>query len=135
MTTAETFVTYTGTMAVLGKGNPVDMVGNYGPGDSYNDLVNWATQVTWSGTYVHAAPWDPDMGSANDDSHGCIHCPTVDAEWFYGRVVDGDVVTVTGSRTRPVAVDNGICTFTLDWSEVVKGSAYGPTLNGAPTSA
>jgi lipoprotein-anchoring transpeptidase ErfK/SrfK len=134
MTTAETFVTYTGTMAVLGKGNPVDMVGNYGPGDSYNDLVNWATQVTWSGTYVHAAPWDPDMGHANDDSHGCIHCPTVDAEWFYGLVLDGDVVTVTGSRTRPVAVDNGICTFTLDWSQVVAGSAYGPTLNGAPVS-
>ena len=134
MTTAETFVTYTGTMAVLGKGNPVDMVGNYGPGDSYNDLVNWATQVTWSGTYVHAAPWDPDMGHANDDSHGCIHCPTVDAEWFYGLVLDGDVVTVTGSRTRPVAVDNGICTFTLDWAQVVAGSAYGPTLNGTPVS-
>ena len=134
MTTAETFVTYTGTMAVLGKGNPVDMVGDYGPGDSYNDLVNWATQVTWSGTYVHAAPWDPDMGRANDDSHGCIHCPTADAEWFYGLVLDGDVVTVTGSRTRPVAVDNGICTFTLDWAQVVAGSAYGPTLNGTPVS-
>jgi lipoprotein-anchoring transpeptidase ErfK/SrfK len=135
MTSAETFVTYTGTMAVLGKGNPVDMVGNYGPGDSYNDLVNWATQVTWSGTYVHAAPWDSDIGFANDDSHGCIHCHTVDAEWFYGRVIDGDVVTVTGSRARTVEVDNGICTFTLDWADVVKGSAYGPTLNGKSVSA
>jgi lipoprotein-anchoring transpeptidase ErfK/SrfK len=135
MTTAETFVTYTGTMAVLGKGNPVEMKGNYGPGDTYDDFVNWATQITWSGTYVHAAPWDPDMGSANDDSHGCIHCPTADAEWFYGIVLDGDVVTVNGSKARTVAVDNGICTFTLDWAEVVKGSAYGPTLNGAPVSA
>ena len=134
MTTAETFVTYTGTMAVLGKGNPVEMKGDYGPGDTYDELVNWATQVTWTGTYVHAAPWDPDMGHANDDSHGCIHCPTADAEWFYGRVIDGDVVTVTGSRQRTVAVDNGICTFTLDWSDLVKGSAYGPTLNGAPVS-
>ena len=135
MTTAETFVTYTGTMAVLGKGNPVEMKGNYGPGDTYDDFVNWATQITWSGTYVHAAPWDPDMGSANDDSHGCIHCPTTDAEWFYGIVLDGDVVTVNGSRARPVAVDNGICTFTLDWADVVKGSSYGPTINGKPVSA
>ena len=135
MTTAETFVTYTGTMAVLGKGNPVRMVGNYGPGDTYDDLVNWATQVTWSGTYVHAAPWDSDIGSANDDSHGCIHCHTADAEWFYGLVIAGDVVTVNGSRERTVAVDNGICTFTLAWSDVVAGSAYGPTLNGAPVSA
>jgi hypothetical protein len=111
------------------------MKGNYGPGDTYDDFVNWATQITWSGTYVHAAPWDPDMGFANDDSHGCIHCPTVDAEWYYGLVIDGDVVTVTGSNARPVAVDNGICTFTLSWPEVVQGSAYGPTLNGTPVSA
>jgi lipoprotein-anchoring transpeptidase ErfK/SrfK len=134
-TSAETFVTYTGTMAVLDKGNPVEMKGNYGPNDTYDDFVNWATQITWSGTYVHAAPWDPDIGSANDDSHGCIHCRTVDAEWFYNQVIYGDVVTVTGSRARPVAVDNGICTFTLDWATLLKGSAYGPTLNGKPVSA
>lgn len=134
-TTAETFVTYTGTMAVLGKGNPVEMKGNYGPNDTYDDFVNWATQITWSGTYVHAAPWDPDIGSANDDSHGCVHCHTADAEWFYNQVIDGDVVTINGSRARTVAVDNGICTFTLDWASLVKGSAYGPTLNGKPVSA
>lgn len=135
MTTAETFVTYTGTMAVLGKGNPVEMKGNYGPGDTYDDFVNWATQITWSGTYVHAAPWDSDIGYANDDSHGCVHCRTEDAEWFYGMVVPGDVVTINGSRARPVTVDNGICTFTLDRPTLVKGSAYGPTVNGKPTSA
>ena len=135
MTTAETFVTYTGTMAVLGKGNPVEMKGNYGPGDTYDDFVNWATQITWSGTYVHAAPWDSDIGYANDDSHGCVHCRTVDAEWFYGLVISGDVVTINGSRARPVTVDNGICTFTLDWPTLLKGSAYGPTVNGKPTSA
>ncbi|HWG22768.1 L,D-transpeptidase [Actinospica sp.] len=134
-TTAETFVTYTGTMAVLGKGNPVEMKGNYGGGDVYDDFVNWATQITWSGTYVHAAPWDSEIGSANDDSHGCVHCHTADAEWFYNQVIDGDVVTINGTRTRTVAVDNGICTFTLDWAGLVKGSAYGPTLNGKPVSA
>jgi lipoprotein-anchoring transpeptidase ErfK/SrfK len=135
MTTEETLVTYTGTMAVLGKGNPVEMKGNYGPGDTYDDFVNWATQITWSGTYVHAAPWDGDIGDANDDSHGCIHCRTEDAEWYYGKVIDGDVVTVTGSRTRTVAVDNGICTFTLDWPTLLRGSAYGATVNGKPVSA
>lgn len=135
MTSAETFVTYTGTMAVLGKGNPVEMKGNYGPGDTYDDFVNWATQITWSGTYVHAAPWDPDIGSANDDSHGCVHCRTADAKWFYEHVIEGDVVSIAGSRARPVAVDNGICTFTLDWASVVRGSAFGPTVNGKSVPA
>ena len=75
------------------------------------------------------------IGSADDDSHGCVHCRTADAEWFYNQVIDGDVVTINGSRARTVAVDNGICTFTLDWPTLVKGSAYGPTLNGKPVSA
>jgi lipoprotein-anchoring transpeptidase ErfK/SrfK len=135
VTTAETFVTYTGTMAVLGKGNPVEMKGNYGPGDTYDDFVNWATQITWSGTYVHAAPWDGEIGHANDDSHGCVHCRTADAEWYYGKVITGDVVTISGSRARAVAVSNGICTFTLDWATLLKGSAYGATINGRPVSA
>ena len=135
ITSAETFVTYTGTMAVLGKGNPVEMKGNYGPGDTNDDFVDWATQITWSGTYVHAAPWDPDIGSANVDSHGCIHCHTDDAAWFYQKVITGDVVTVTGNPTRPVAVADGICTFTLDWPTLLEGSAYGPTRNGVPLTA
>jgi hypothetical protein len=84
---------------------------------------------------VHAAPWDGEIGHANDDSHGCIHCRTEDAEWFYGKVIAGDVVTVTGRRARAVAVDNGICTFTLDWATLLKGSAYGATVNGRPVSA
>ncbi|WP_157436557.1 L,D-transpeptidase [Actinospica robiniae] len=135
VTSAETFVTYTGTMAVLGKGNPVEMKGNYGPNDTYDDFVNWATQITWSGTYVHAAGWDTEIGHANDDSHGCVHCHPTDAEWFYNLAEPGDVVTIKGSRKRPVAVSNGICTFTLDWSSLLKGSAYGATINGKPTSA
>jgi lipoprotein-anchoring transpeptidase ErfK/SrfK len=133
MDTEQTFVTWSGVMAVLGKGNPVRMVGDYGPNDTYDELVNWATQVTYSGTYVHAAPWDPDIGSDNDDSHGCIHCNTVDAEWFYGQAQVGDVVQVTGTD-KTVAVDNGFGDFTVAWSDWLSASNYGATLNGSPVS-
>jgi lipoprotein-anchoring transpeptidase ErfK/SrfK len=130
----ETFITWQGTFAVLGKGNPVDMKGNYGPGDTYNDLVNWATQITYSGTYVHSAPWDPTIGHRNDDSHGCIHCHPADAEWFYGKAEVGDVVQVTGTD-KPAAVTNGFADWTLAWTSWLGGSSYGATLNGAPVSA
>ena len=128
----ETFITWQGIFAVLGKGNPVEMKGNYGPGDSYDDFVNWATQITYSGTYVHAAPWDGDIGKANDDSHGCIHCHTADAEWFYNQAQVGDVVQVTGTN-KIVSVTNGMCDWTETWSQWLAGSAYGQTLNGTPT--
>jgi lipoprotein-anchoring transpeptidase ErfK/SrfK len=133
MDSEQTFVTWSGVMAVLGKGNPVRMVGDYGPNDTYDELVNWATQVTYSGTYVHAAPWDPDIGEANDDSHGCIHCNTDDAEWFYGIVQDGDVVQVTGTD-KTVSVDNGFGDWTVAWSDWLSASNYGATLNGSPVS-
>ncbi|HEV2633930.1 MAG TPA: Ig-like domain-containing protein [Actinocrinis sp.] len=127
----ETFVTWQGTFSVLGKGNPVEMKGNYGPGDTYDDEVAWATQITYSGTYVHAAPWDGGIGHANDDSHGCIHCRTGDAEWFYDQAHVGDVVQVTGTN-KTVAVTNGLCDWTLPWAQWLAGSAYGATMNGTP---
>lgn len=127
----ETFITWQGIFAVLGKGNPVEMKGNYGPGDSYDDFVNWATQITYSGTYVHAAPWDGDIGKANDDSHGCVHCRTEDAEWFYNQAHVGDVVEITGTN-KIVSVTNGFCDWTETWSQWLAGSSYGATLNGTP---
>jgi lipoprotein-anchoring transpeptidase ErfK/SrfK len=134
MDSEQTFVTWSGTMVVLDKGNPVRMVGNYGAGDTYDELVNWATQITYSGTYVHAAPWDADIGFENDDSHGCVHCHTADAEWFYGVAQIGDVVQVTGTD-KTVAVSNGFGDWTLGWSQWLAGSSYGATRNGQSVSA
>ena len=126
------FITWSGVFAVLGKGNPVEMKGDYGNGDKYDELVNWATQITYSGTYVHAAPWDGQIGQVNS-SHGCIHCNTADATWFYNLAQVGDVVQITGTN-KTVDVTNGFGDFTGSWSSWLSGSAYGATLGGAPVS-
>jgi len=124
------FITWSGVLAVLGQGNPVEMKGDYGNGDKYDEFVSWATQVTYSGTYVHAAPWDGEIGHVNS-SHGCIHASTADATWFYNLAHVGDVVQVTGTN-KTVAVTNGFGDWTLSWSSWLSGSAYGATLNGRP---
>jgi lipoprotein-anchoring transpeptidase ErfK/SrfK len=126
------FITWSGTFAVLGKGNPVEMKGDYGNGDKYDEFVNWATQITYSGTYVHAAPWDGQIGEVNS-SHGCIHARTSDATWFYNLAHVGDVVQVTGT-SKTVATTNGFGDWTLSWSKWLSGSAYGATLGGKPVS-
>lgn len=127
------FITWSGTLAVLGKGNPVEMKGDYGNGDKYDELVNWATQITYSGTYVHAAPWDGQIGQVNS-SHGCIHASTADATWFYNMAHVGDVVQVTGTG-KNVSLTNGFGDFGTDWSSWVAGSSYGATIGGRPTTA
>lgn len=126
------FITWSGTLAVLGKGNPVEMKGDYGNGDKYDELVNWATQITYSGTYLHAAPWDGQIGYVNS-SHGCIHARTSDATWFYNLAHVGDVVQVTGT-SKTVAMTNGFGDWTISWSSWLSGSAYGATLGGKPVS-
>lgn len=127
------FVTWSGTLAVLGKGNPVEMKGDYGNGDKYDELVNWATQITYSGTYVHAAPWDGEIGHVNS-SHGCIHASTTDATWFYNLAHVGDVVQVSGTN-KNVSLTNGFGDFGVSWSSWIAGSAYGATIGGRPTNA
>ncbi|MCA1221957.1 L,D-transpeptidase [Streptomyces sp. 8L] len=95
-----------------------------GSSDSYDLPVHWATRVTWSGEYVHAAPWSVgSQGSANT-SHGCTGMSTDDAEWFFNAVRPGDVVKVVnsdGDEMEPFG--NGYGDWNLDWRKWLKGSA------------
>ena len=44
--------------------------------DSYDLTVHWATRVTWSGEYVHAAPWSAGSQGYANVSHGCTGMST-----------------------------------------------------------
>ncbi len=106
------------------KGNP----------DYYYETVNWDVRISWSGEYVHSAPWSvSEQGRANV-SHGCVNASPTEAEWFYGLSVRGDVVVVTGTP-RPLLSGNGWTDWNMDWQQWVAGSATNPdpTSSSAPT--
>ena len=81
--------------------------------DDYNiDDVEYAMRVTYSGEFLHAAPWSVgSQGSANV-SHGCTGMSTANAAWLYNRTNIGDVVEYTGTST-PMTLTNGFG----DWNE------------------
>ena len=59
--------------------------------------VQYAQRVTYSGEFIHAAPWSVgSQGSANV-SHGCVGMSTENAGWLYSLTQRGDVVDVTGT--------------------------------------
>ncbi|GAA3388913.1 L,D-transpeptidase [Streptomyces roseoviridis] len=122
----ETFETWNGTMVVLSKVPSIRMnsatVGIFGP-EAY-DLgdVKWDVQLTPSGTYAHAAPWNEGKFGRVNASHGCIGMSTSDAKWFYDQVRFGDPVTVVNSKDT-VAVNNGYGAWNVDWETWKKGSA------------
>ncbi len=90
----------------------------------YYDLSNveYAMRVTYSGEFLHAAPWSSgSQGSANV-SHGCVGMSLADAQWLYDRTSRGDVVEVTGS-SRQMTLENGYGDWNLSFADWKQGSA------------
>jgi lipoprotein-anchoring transpeptidase ErfK/SrfK len=86
--------------------------------------VQYAMRVTYSGEFIHAAPWSvASQGSANV-SHGCTGMSTDDAAWLYNMTKRGDVVEYTGTD-RPMTLDNGYGDWNADYASYAQGSALG----------
>ncbi|SED85885.1 Lipoprotein-anchoring transpeptidase ErfK/SrfK [Streptomyces sp. 2131.1] len=123
------FDTRNGVKVVLGKEQYVRMRGESigiaaGSSDSYDLDVYWATRVTWSGEYVHAAPWSTGSQGYANVSHGCTGMSTSEAEWFFNTVREGDIVSVVGSDGETMTpFDNGYGDWNLSWAKWQKGSA------------
>ncbi|MFF3336756.1 Ig-like domain-containing protein [Streptomyces sp. NPDC002888] len=123
------FDTRNGVKVVLGKEYFVRMrsatVGiSEGSSDSYDLPVYYATRVTWSGEYVHAAPWSVgSQGSANV-SHGCTGMSTDNAQWFFENIREGDLVQVVNSAGQSMEpFGNGFGDWNLAWENWRTGSA------------
>ena len=41
--------------------------------NGYRTEVDWATQISYSGIYVHAAPWSVGSQGYSNVSHGCLN--------------------------------------------------------------
>ncbi|MCX4775731.1 Ig-like domain-containing protein [Streptomyces sp. NBC_01264] len=123
------FLTRSGIKVVLGKERKVRMRGDSvgikrGTSEFYDLPVFYATRVTWSGEYVHAAPWSVDAQGEENVSHGCTGMSTADAAWFFDMVREGDVVSVLNSGGEPMApFANGFGDWNLDWNAWLAGSA------------
>jgi len=91
--------------------------------DYYNiPDVQYAMRVTYSGEFLHAAPWSVGAQGSANVSHGCIGMSTENAQWLYDRSLRGDVVVVEGSD-RPLEDNNGWTDWDQSFAEYRQGSA------------
>ncbi|MGW4854061.1 Ig-like domain-containing protein [Streptomyces sp. NPDC004288] len=133
--------TRSGIKVVLGKEPLVRMRGDSigltrGTEDFYDLKVRWATRVTWSGEYLHAAPWSLDAQGSEDVSHGCTGMSTEDAAWLFHTVREGDLVRVVNGYGQPMTpFDNGFGDWNLGWREWLRGSALAGTATEAGARA
>ena len=65
--------------------------------NGYRTEVEYATQMSYSGIYVHAAPWSVGSQGYSNVSHGCLNVSTSNAQWFYNNTKRGDIVEVVNT--------------------------------------
>ncbi|WP_242438596.1 L,D-transpeptidase [Streptomyces sp. CB00455] len=123
---------WAGKMVLMAKEGTIRMDSQtVGLGDSYDKMVDSSMRLTWSGMYVHAAPWNSaNFGRANTSS-GCVGMSSSDAAAFYARAQPGDLFEVVGDGSKGTAdIGNGYGEWNLSWDEWKAKSA----LSGAPQS-
>ena len=85
----------------------------------YRTTVKYATQLSYSGIYVHAAPWA--LGALGDynQSHGCINASTEDAAWYMQTVQRGDPVEVVNTNGSTLPGWDGLGYWNLSDDELI----------------
>lgn len=88
----------------------------------YRTNVNYATQLSWSGIYVHSAPWAIGALGSYNQSHGCINATPEDAQWFMNYVKQGDPVEVVNTSGETLSGLDGLGYWNLDWETLKAGN-------------
>jgi lipoprotein-anchoring transpeptidase ErfK/SrfK len=86
---------------------------------AYRTEVFWATRISSSGEFVHAAPWSVDSQGYANVSHGCVNVSTDAAQWFYNTFIPGDPVTIKNTVGPNLEVWDGYGDFQLPFEEYV----------------
>ncbi|TWS19833.1 L,D-transpeptidase [Tsukamurella asaccharolytica] len=62
--------------------------------EGYRTYVEYATRMSWSGIFVHAAPWSVNQQGVSNVSHGCLNVSTANGKYFYDNFPIGSPIVV-----------------------------------------
>ena len=90
--------------------------------DYYKVETNYNVRVTWTGEFVHSAPWSVSAQGNTNVSHGCVNMAPKNAKWFYDNSLPGDPVDFSGSN-REFKPTEGIGVWQYSWEQWQQQSA------------
>jgi lipoprotein-anchoring transpeptidase ErfK/SrfK len=88
----------------------------------YIAKVQWATRISNSGEFVHAAPWSVAQQGHSNVSHGCINLSPDNAKWFFDNVKKGDLVINDNTGGPDLKPWDGFGDWQLPWGQWVSGN-------------
>ena len=89
----------------------------------YRIEVDWATQMSYSGIYVHSAPWSVGAQGSTNTSHGCLNVSPDNAQWFYNNTRRGDVIEVRNTVGSVLSGTEGLGDWNIPWEQWKAGNA------------
>lgn len=89
----------------------------------YRTPVNYATQMSYSGIYVHGAPWSVWAQGSQNTSHGCLNVTDANAKWFMENTKRGDIVIVKNTVGDTLSGVDGLGDWNIPWETWKKGNA------------
>ena len=113
-----------GTMVVIEKKlhTVFDTLAELGPEEGYRTDIDYAQRITWSGQFIHAAPWSEGVQGKVNVSHGCVNVSEAMGKWLFDRTMMGDPITVSGTGS-PLKWGNGWTDWNISYDQYRKGSA------------
>jgi lipoprotein-anchoring transpeptidase ErfK/SrfK len=91
--------------------------------NGYRTEVDWATQMSYSGIYVHSAPWSVGSQGYSNVSHGCLNVSPSNARWFYENTKRGDIVEVSNTVGSVLPGTDGLGDWNIPWEQWTAGNA------------
>ncbi|MBO0879265.1 MAG: L,D-transpeptidase family protein [Mycobacterium sp.] len=91
--------------------------------NGYRTKVDYATQMSYSGVYVHSAPWSIGAQGHSNTSHGCLNVSPSNARWFYDHTKRGDIVEVVHTVGPPLSGTEGLGDWNIPWEQWHAGNA------------
>lgn len=91
--------------------------------NGYRTDVDWATQISYSGVFVHSAPWSVGAQGNTNTSHGCLNVSPSNAQWFYYHVKRGDIVQVLNTVGGTLPGNEGLGDWNVPWEQWRAGNA------------
>lgn len=93
-----------------------------GPG-GYRTEVDWATRMSYSGIFMHSAPWSVGQQGYTNTSHGCLNLSPADARWVYENAKRGDIAIVKNTVGGPLSGVDGLGDWNIPWEVWKAGNA------------
>ncbi len=91
--------------------------------NGYRTEVDFATQMSYSGVFVHSAPWSVGAQGHTNTSHGCLNVSPSNAQWFFEHTKRGDIVEVLNTLGPPLSGTEGLGDWNIPWDQWHAGNA------------